>query len=110
MSPTVGGGGSATQSGTSYQNRVAAWLAVQILAEADVSPPWCLPSQATLDSIRCEVSLPVDDILVAHSEGGHAFLQVKHSLNLELSPQSDLASAFDQFVRLFLESKRGEGL
>jgi hypothetical protein len=110
MTPTCGGGGSATQSGTGYQNRVAAWLAVQILAEAEVSPVWGLPSETTVDSIRCEVSLPVDDILVANSASGHRFLQVKHSVDLESSPHCDLASAFDQFIRLFLESKRGEGL
>jgi len=110
MSPHAGGGGPALQSGASYQNRVAAWLAVQILAEAEVSAPWDLPSKVTLDSIRCEVDLPVDDILVGNSAGGHSYVQAKHSVSLESSAQSDLASAFDQFVRLYLESKRSEGL
>jgi hypothetical protein len=103
------GGGSATQSGIGYQNRVAAWLSVHILAEADASAPWGLPSNVTLDSIRCEVSLPVDDILAETSATGHGFIQAKHSISLQTASDSDLASAIDQFVRLFLENSRNVG-
>lgn len=104
------GGGSATHSGTGYQNRVAAWLAVQILAEADVPAPWSLPSQVTLESIRCEVQLPVDDIWIGTSATGHGFIQAKHSVRLEASPDSGLASAVDQFIRLFLENSGNLGV
>jgi len=102
------GGGAAAEAGSVYQNRVAAWLCVQILAETHVSAPWDLPSQITLDSIRCEIPLPVDDVLVSNSEAGHGFIQAKHCVGLETSSSSDLASAFDQFVRLFLETRKNE--
>ncbi|MDQ5827310.1 MAG: hypothetical protein M3441_24380, partial [Chloroflexota bacterium] len=41
----------------------------------------------------------MDDILVEASEGGRLFAQVKHKLELRTTPNSDLASALDQFVR-----------
>jgi hypothetical protein len=36
------GGGASTHAGTDFQNRAAAWTAVQILAEQDITPPWGL--------------------------------------------------------------------
>lgn len=101
MNTRTGGGGAATQAGINYQNRVAAWAAVQILAEQDASPLWGLPADSTLEFLRCETEQPVDDLLIGTSAGGHLFIQVKHSLNLETTEQSALASAINQFVRQF---------
>jgi hypothetical protein len=96
------GGGSATQAGITYQNRVAAWLAVRILAEEDASPLWGLPTSSSLAFIRCETEQPVDDIMVGTSDGGHAFIQVKRSLSMDTSEDSALASTISQFVRQFI--------
>jgi hypothetical protein len=96
------GGGSATQAGINYQNRVAPWLAVRILAEQDASPLWGLPASSTLEFLRCETEQPVDDIMIGTSDGGHAFIQVKRSLNMDSSEDSALASTISQFVRQFI--------
>lgn len=108
MSPSHSGGGAATQAGTDYQNRVAAWIAVRILAEQDASPPWDFPGHFTLEFLRCETEQPVDDLLVGTSGNGHVFIQVKHTLSLETSKGSDLASSLDQFVRQFLSYRDAE--
>lgn len=39
MSSMHNSGGAATQAGVDYQNRIAAWMAVRILAEQDAAPP-----------------------------------------------------------------------
>jgi len=49
MNKKNSGGGSATHKGIGYQDRVAAWIAVHILAEQGVSTPWDLPENSTLD-------------------------------------------------------------
>lgn len=98
----LSGGGAATQAGINYQNRVAAWLAVRILAEQEADPLWGLPSSSTLEFLRCETEQPVDDIMIGTSEGGHAFIQVKRSLSMEASDNSALASTINQFVRQFI--------
>lgn len=100
-------GGSAAQTGFNYQNQVAAWFSVQILAEQESTPPWSLPADVTLDYLRCETEQPVDDLLVGTSEGGHAFIQVKHSVGLLRAEDSALASALRQFVRQFVSYGAG---
>lgn len=100
-------GGAAAQSGITYQNRVAAWMCVRILAEQEAEPPWKLPADLTLEFLRCETDQPVDDILVGTSQGGHAFIQVKHTVKSIEGDDSAFASALSQFVRQYLAS--GEG-
>src|SRR5262249_31887522 len=95
-------GGVATHRGIEYQDRVAAWIAVRILAEQEASPPWGLPADVTLEFLRCETEQPVDDILVGTSGEGCVFIQVKHTLTLERSADSSLASAVDQCVRQYI--------
>ena len=102
MASARGGGGAATQSGIIYQNRVAAWMAVGILAEQEASPPWDLPANVFLKFLRCETEQPVDDLLIGTSEGGHVFIQAKHQLELGKSPQSEFGKTIDQFIRQFL--------
>lgn len=95
-------GGSVTQAGINYQNRVAAWLAVRLLAEQDASPLWGLPASSTLEFPRCETEQLVDDIMIGTSDVGHAFIQVKRSLSMDSSEDSALASTISQFVRQFI--------
>lgn len=97
-------GGAATHAGTDYQNRASAWLSIHILAEQDASPPWDLPAAITLEWIRCETEQPVDDILAGLSQGGVAFIQAKHSVNLSTSLDSDLAASIKQFVRQLVKN------
>ncbi len=74
-----------------FQYRAAAWVAVKILAEKDVSPPWDLPADTTLDWLRCETGQLVDDMMVGTSADGFMFCQIKHMLVLSQNAHSDLA-------------------
>lgn len=103
------GGGAAIQAGMNYQNRVAAWMCVHILAEQEVGPMWGLPQSVKVEFIRCETEQPVDDLLIGTSGGGHSFIQVKHSLTASKSENAALASSLDQFVRQFLAYGGGAG-
>jgi hypothetical protein len=95
------GGGAATHAGTNYQNRVAAWVAVQILAEENITSPWELPSAATLEALHAEAPHPIDDLTVHTSAGGTALAQAKHTVALETTPTSPLATTITQFVDEF---------
>jgi len=99
------GGGKATHTGTDYQNRSAAWIAVLILAERDSAMPLGLPAGVTLESIQCETEQPVDDTLVNTSVSGHLFFQSKHTIDLETKEGSEFASVVDQFVRQYLHAR-----
>lgn len=97
-------GGSATHSGINYQDRVAAWLCVLILAEREAPSIWGWPSHSTIEFIRCETEQPVDDLMVGTSHQALAFINVKHSLSVSQSESSDFASVLLQFVRQFVTS------
>ena len=108
--PKKAGGGSAAGGGFDYQNRVAAWLAVRILAESAVATQWSLTdADTTLEFIRCETEQPVDDILAGTSKGGLLFFQVKKSVNLSKNSDSPFASATSQFVSQYLVSRSHKG-
>ena len=102
-------GGQATAAGMAFQNRVAAWMAVRILAESAASPLWGLRANTTLEFIRCETEQPVDDIMLGTSLGGFVFIQAKHSLVLSRQRDSELAGALNQFVRQYLAHREASG-
>lgn len=104
-----GAGGSATQAGMDYQNRVAAWIAVHVLAGEAATPPWELPADTYLTFVRCETEQPVDDVLVETSAGGFVFIQVKHTLTLDRTESSDFASTIDQYLRQFHSFRLAQG-
>ena len=108
--PKKTGGGSAAGGGFDYQNRVAAWLAVRILAESAVATQWSFTeADTTLEFIRCETEQPVDDILAGTSKGGLLFFQVKKNVDLSKSSDSSFASAVSQFVSQYLVSRSHNG-
>jgi hypothetical protein len=93
------GGGAATQGGINFQNRVAAWVCVNILTERPALP---IGPEGAAAYARFETAEPIDDILVGAASGGHAFVQAKRTLTLSTAEESDLASAVDQFVRQYV--------
>ena len=102
MAQTASAGGAAAAGGFDFQNHVAAWMAVHILAEKSVSLPWDLPAETSLEWLQCETGEPVDDLLLGTSDRGIIFVQIKRTLDFSPKPDSELASVFDQFVRQFI--------
>jgi hypothetical protein len=84
------------QGGARYQNRVAAWFAVQMLAEADL--PWDLPEGTTAESINCETTDIVDDIFAGTSDRGRIYVQAKKRLQWK-----ELRSALNQCIGQYLK-------
>lgn len=98
-------GGAATAGGVNYQSRVGAWLAVQIMAEKSVSPPWDLSEHVSFEWLRCETEQPVDDLMVGTCDGGVVFIQAKRTVTLSKDFKSELSSVIDQFVRQYLANR-----
>jgi predicted AAA+ superfamily ATPase len=94
-------GGHATHAGIAFQNEVAAWVAVHILA---VKPISCIngDDEAIPTSFQLEATSPVDDIVVSTKNGGRLFLNVKTTVSSSRETKSELSKVFDQFVRQWL--------
>lgn len=101
-------GGQSAQSGFTFQDRVAAWIAAHILSGSDSPPVWGLPQDVSLTDLRLETEVPVDDILVKTSTDGWCFINVKSSVDLSDKPESELGSVIDQYVRLWLACKAND--
>ena len=108
--PKKTGGGSAAGGGFDYQNRVAAWLAVRILAESAAATQWSLTdADTTLESIRCETEQPVDDLLAGTSNEGFSSFRSRRNVDLSKNSDSSFASAASQFVSQYLVSRNHIG-
>jgi len=94
-------GGATAQGGFEYQDKLAAWFAVQILAEKNVQPLWELPSDRVLEQLYCESDEPIDDLKLVTSQQDLIYIQAKHSINLETTSTSELASVANQFVEQY---------
>jgi hypothetical protein len=97
-------GGAALQGGAAYQNRVAAWIVVEMLAEGPAAP---LTTDGKVQFVRGETQEDVDDLLVGSSSGRYAFLQAKRRIFLSEGSTSDFASVVDQAVRQVIGSRSG---
>lgn len=100
--------GSAAHGGFSFQDKVAAFLAVHVLAGRSIEF-LKLPSGAVPTEIRLETMLSVDDILVLTSEDGRCFFNVKSTVTNSRDRRSPLGSALDQFVKLWIDCRDGDG-
>ena len=74
-------GGAALQGGAAYQNRVAAWLAVEMLAESQAAP--LSPGGGSIEILRAETQESMDDLLVGTSLERYTFLQAKRRISTE---------------------------
>jgi len=102
MASSKGGGGPAAQAGFNFQDKVATWFAVRILAEKDAAPLFDLSEETTLTALECETGLPVDDLLVHTLAKGFIFAQVKHSMDQGTGHNSEYGKTIGQFVKQFV--------
>lgn len=104
----VSSGGAAAALGIGFQAELGALFCLQLLAQVPVDHVLGLGA-AVPAWIRFETEAPVDDILVATSEGGFIAVQAKTSVNLSSLAQGGLAKTAQQFVRHWLVCRDGNG-
>lgn len=98
-------GGAASEAGGAYRAGVAAVIAAHLLYGWDLTHLDLPKGEAVPGTLRLEADEPVDDIVVALSGGGQAFLQAKRTLKLTTTPGSQLAKAMSQCRNAVIESE-----
>lgn len=87
-------GGPTTQSGTYFQNTVAAWFMARMLHDAIHGP-----SENRITRVRCEAPEEVDDVMVTFERGVH-YVQAKEALSASGGAWTGLWRHFwKQFIR-----------
>lgn len=97
-------GGAAAAGGFQFQADIGAYFAAHALAERPMVSDWGFSGDIPV-RVTFETSAPVDDILVETRSGNRIFVQAKTTIALSPKPDSALASALDQAVRLYLVGK-----
>jgi len=95
-------GGAAGAAGVGFQNRVFAWAAASLVAEAPLLVPLV---NGTAVQVGAQTGYPVDDVAVLTDAGDVAVFQAKVDLNLGAAENSALADALQQAVDQYLNGR-----
>ena len=104
----VGGGGAAASAGILFQQQVGAVIGAWLLAERPFDQRFNL-GRAKPAWMCFETEAPVDDILVGTSDVGFVAVQAKTKVSLSEDPGSPFGKTVSQFVRHWLECRKGDG-
>ena len=105
-----GGGGSATTRGIEFQKSVGTLIAAWFMSGRAIDQRLGLGPDAKVVSFAMEQQdLPVDDILIATSNGGYVAVQAKIGLSLSKTQGSRFHDTIAQFVKHWRACARGGG-
>ncbi len=110
MTDTLHASGSATNAGIDYQQRVAAWFQVALLFNHDISSTLDLPEPSNIMEIAFETAENIDDLRLQLTNQDNIFLQIKRSLNLSTSSNSDFYKTIKQFIKQFVLKKSSKDI
>ena len=108
MSRKGGGNGSATIRGVRFQESVGTLFAAWLLSGRVIDRRLGL-GNAMVSSLAGETDSPVDDLLIATSEGGYVAVQAKTGLSLSPRRGSRFHDTIKQFVNHWIAGARGDG-
>lgn len=104
----ISSGGARAAGGFEFQAKLGALFGLHLLAQVPVDQVLEL-GPAVPVWIRFETEAPVDDILVATSEGGFIAVQAKTTVTLSSGADGGLAKTVQQFLRHWLVCRDGQG-
>jgi len=101
----------AAAGGINYEERIAAWAYVQLLAAGAVRRLGSHGDWHTT-AVWMQAPVPVGDVLVEHSGGGAIFIQAKYrksSFRFDERPDGELLPVFAAFARQFFSANSDAG-
>ncbi len=100
-------GGSATNAGTDYQQRVAALALLATYVELDLSQVLQANVKLVPQTISFETADSVDDLRIDCESNESLYLQIKRTISLSRDKSSEFAKTIAQFVRQFTKQAPG---
>ncbi|MCT4580335.1 MAG: hypothetical protein N4A35_02875 [Flavobacteriales bacterium] len=93
-------GGSATNSGINYQQRIASLALIAQFTDFDLSQIFGINDELLIESVHFETDDPIDDLKIL-CKTKTIFLQIKRSLSFQIGKNSDLFKTIKQFLVQF---------
>lgn len=100
-------GGAATNSGIDFQQRIAALVVAQVIAEINDFSSLQIGDAIDIEELRFETNDSIDDLVIVTSQGC-SYIQAKRSLSLSEKIDSEFSSVLRQFVSQHIESVTDE--
>lgn len=100
-------GGAAVNAGADFQQRIAAFLMVNMLSDISCVPAFGIGNGVEVREIRFESDDEIDDLVLITSNG-RRFIQAKRALSLSDKVDSDFSSVLKQFVRQFCRDQSND--
>ncbi|WP_133249247.1 hypothetical protein [Abyssibacter profundi] len=100
-------GGAATNSGIDFQQRIAALVVAQVIAEVNDFSSLQIGDAIDVEGLRFETNDSIDDLVIVTSQGC-SYIQAKRSLSLSERINSEYSSVLRQFVSQHIEGGTDE--
>lgn len=92
------GGGSATNSGIDYQQRIAACFQIFLYTQFKIDQVLNEDFPFTVKSVHFETADAIDDLLLACDKDHKIYLQIKRSTSFSDTQESEFIKTLDQFI------------
>lgn len=100
-------GGAATNSGIDFQQRIAALVVAQVIAEIKDFSSLQIGDAINVKELRFETNDSIDDLVIVTSQGC-SYIQAKRSLSLSGQIDSEYSSVLGQFVSQHIKNSTNE--
>src|SRR6266480_4701625 len=95
-------GGSATNVGIEYQQRISAVVLLATYLQLDLALFLQATTKLLPKTVAFETSDAVDDLRIDCESGDTLYLQIKRTISLSEQPESEFVKSVRQFARVFL--------
>ncbi|MED0998365.1 hypothetical protein P4T34_23400 [Bacillus mobilis] len=90
-----------TNAGIDFQQRVSAWVLINMIIEMDLAFSLNVEKEAFIKKVELESNAEIDDLVVTLTDNRKMYFQMKRSVSLTKSENSDFYKALYQFVKSF---------
>ncbi|MEW6520718.1 MAG: hypothetical protein AB1461_15035 [Thermodesulfobacteriota bacterium] len=100
------GGGSATNAGIDYQQRVAAIFLISLYSKFDIAEILAINDTLVITNVSYETSESIDDLNANCDAGKRLLLQIKRKISLSILENSDFRKVIMQFTTQYLNDNK----
>jgi len=92
-----------TNAGIDFQQRVSAWMLINMVAEIDLANSIDVKDHTYIEKVAFETQDIIDDLVITTKENEKLFFQMKRTVSFSKSEDSDFFKAINQFVRQYIK-------
>ncbi|WP_121664451.1 hypothetical protein [Metabacillus litoralis] len=92
-----------TNAGIDFQQRVSGWILFNMVTDIDLANSIDIKENTYIEKVAFETRDIIDDLVVTTKDNEKLFFQMKRTVSLSKSEDSDFYKAINQFVRQYVQ-------